>query len=646
MKKLQKLINNNESNVTVISPISDEEIRNRQIDYPVLGEVEFAKKYRALLFKEVELVIGCKSTKIQSNFCINPFCKWFGLPQHKYNNVKNKPSRYKLVGEKNLKRINCNEVSTKEIDGIVIKNYVTPLSNWSVALEIKRLIDIYTVSPIESPYSFHKEGCDTPEVNPIDNPKEFYKKGKSSSNSQKYKCKSCGKMTNVLPNQRECFTYHQQRDDILPRFALQVVSRTPVTRTVELLGIGVSTYYKKLEQLYQRCLEFLDKHETKKLSKMHFNELWLTTDKFSYSLNNIRKKGHGKDYSTQERPLFLTYIVVTVDSDSRYAFRTDLAFDYNVTADDIESDIEIFKDNHVYNFAQKNAKYRYSYYGATTDDTTVKENEIDNYIDQRSLHLRKDYIDGFHVNTTYTSYAHFWLIRNILNVDKINYVSDEDNSIITALMRVFSNEIKNGAANIFTCRIDKSLKKKEAYLCYKEASERLHDWKDSSGLKCSMREAAISKLASDLETHKLYGIKTVGDKSYPYYLHNPIEHPYPNKDEGIRYVDCITNLSQLSTQNLAEVLYKVNMRAVNTYFNQIRRRASILERPLVSGRGEGKSFIYSNFNPKYANYILTILRTYLNFCDTFKYKKEYVTPAMLLGLTDRAFTFDDIIYLK
>ena len=413
-----------------------------------------------------------------------------------------------------------------------------------------------------------------------------------------------------------------------------------------MLGIGVSTYYKKLEQLYQRCLEFLDKHETKKLSKMHFNELWLTTDKFSYSLNNIRKKGHGKDYSTQERPLFPTYIVATVDSHSRYAFRTDLAFDYNVTADDIESDIEILKDNHVYNFAQKNARYRYSYYGATTDDTTVKENEVDNYIDQRSLHLRKDYIDGFHVNTTYTSYAHFWLIRDILNVDKINYVSDEDNSIITALMRVFSNEIKNGNANIFTCRIDKSLKKKEAYFCYKEATERLHEWKDSNGLKCSMREAAISKLASDLETHKLYGIKTVDDKSYPYYLHNPIEHPYPNKDEGIRYVDCITNLSQLSTQNLAEVLYKVNMRAVNTYFNQIRRRASILERPLVSGRGEGKSFIYSNFNPKYANYILTILRTYLNFCDTFKYNKGYVTPAMALGLTNRPYTFEDIIYLK
>lgn len=646
MKKLKKLINSTESNVTVIYPLTDEEIHNRQIDYPILGEVEFAKKYRDLLFREVEIIVGSKSIKIQSNFCTNPFCKWFGLPQHKFNDIKNKPSRYKLVGEKILKRINCNEVLTKDTDGIVINNYITPLSNWSLANEIKRLIDINTVLPIEPKYSFHKDGCDSYEVNPIDNPRAFYKRGKSTSNSQKYQCKCCGKITNVLPNQRECFTYHQQRDDILPRFALQVVSRTPVTRTIELLGIGVSTYYKKLEQLYQRCLEFLDKHETKKLSKMHFNELWLTTDKFSYSLNNIRKKGHGKDYLIQERPLFPTYIVATVDSHSRYAFRTDLAFDYNVTANDIEKDIEVLKDNYVYNFAQKNARYRYSYYGANIKDTTIENNEIDNYIDQRSLHLRKDYIDGFHVNTTYTAYAHFWLIREILNADKINYVSDEDNSIITALMRVFSNEIKNGAVNIFTCRIDKSLNKKDAYICYKEASEILHEWKESNRLKCSMTEAAISKLAQDLETHKLYGTKVYNDKVYPYYLHNPIRHPYPNKDEGIRYVDCLTNLSRLSTHDLAVQLYKVNMRAVNTYFNQIRRRVSILERPLVSGRGEGKSFIYSNFNPKYANYMLTILRTYLNFCDTFKYNKEHVTPAMLLGLVDKPFKFEDIIYLK
>lgn len=53
----------------------------------------------------------------------------------------------------------------------------------------------------------------------------------------------------------------------------------------------------------------------------------------------------------------------------------------------------------------------------------------------------------------------------------------------------------------------------------------------------------------------------------------------------------------------------------------IRRRLSILERPLVTARGDGKSYIYANFNPKYAQMSVTILRTYYNFCLANKTKK-------------------------
>jgi regulator of replication initiation timing len=92
--------------------------------------------------------------------------------------------------------------------------------------------------------------------------------------------------------------------------------------------------------------------------------------------------------------------------------------DYNVTTEDIERDIEVLKENHLYNFAQRNARYRYSYYGVA-DDEEVKENADYDLIDKDNLLLRKDYIDGFHVNTTYTAYAHYWLIKEMLNVDKI-----------------------------------------------------------------------------------------------------------------------------------------------------------------------------------------------------------------------------------
>jgi hypothetical protein len=62
------------------------------------------------------------------------------------------------------------------------------------------------------------------------------------------------------------------------------------------------------------------------------------------------------------------------------------------------------------------------------------------------------------------------------------------------------------------------------------------------------------------------------------------------------------------------------------------KRLSILERPLTTARADGKSHIYSNFNPKYAQMALTILRTYYNFCLAYKTKEAVGAPAQRLGI--------------
>ncbi|GAB6151396.1 hypothetical protein JCM17380_01460 [Desulfosporosinus burensis] len=67
----------------------------------------------------------------------------------------------------------------------------------------------------------------------------------------------------------------------------------------------------------------------------------------------------------------------------------------------------------------------------------------------------------------------------------------------------------------------------------------------------------------------------------------------------------------------------------------------------MTARGEGKSYIYANCNPKYAQYALTILRTFYNFCLTVKTKNGAVeTPAQRLGIINKVFTLRDIIYFK
>jgi len=126
-----------------------------------------------------------------------------------------------------------------------------------------------------------------------------------------------------------------------------------------------------------------------------------------------------------------------------------------------------------------------------------------------------------------------------------------------------------------------------------------------------------------------------------------VAHPLASKDIGYRKIGVLTDLSGLNNADLAKLIMQVNNRPTDTLMQQIRRRISLLERPLVTARAEKKSYIYANYSPQYAQYLVTILRTYYNFCDGKKdISGRSVTIAMKLGIADKAYDWNDIIYFK
>ncbi len=108
-------------------------------------------------------------------------------------------------------------------------------------------------------------------------------------------------------------------------------------------------------------------------------------------------------------------------------------------------------------------------------------------------------------------------------------------------------------------------------------------------------------------------------KVSPFKDDNPIVHPISSIDKGYSKVDCKTDLFSLEPVQVARLILNVNEHATNFFIQHIRRKLSVLERPLTTARGDGKSYIYSNFNPKYAQMATTILRTYYNFCLPYKF---------------------------
>lgn len=619
-----------------------------------LSPDKFAKKYKHLLFRSALMFDFFENQlyEIQLNYCLNPLCKWFGMPQHDYINIKFKPSRYKVQGAYN-KSLECNDIPDGDNKEIVLGNITDIISNWSVSEEIKRLKFINRLIDAEEIYSFHRGTCTCQNKTPFEDKMFFHKRGESTGKSTKWQCKECKKITNVLPDYKNNFTYKQKKDEILPKLANLLLSRTPVSNTSKILNISNETYYHKLEILYKKALEFLDRHETQVFKNKKFSHISINSDQLIYALNNIRRRGQAKlqgknKYKNQEEKRMMTSIIASSDTNSRYVFRCDLAYDFTITQEQIDEDTKYNHDDHAYTYQRQHDRLRFPYapQPPTPNDTqTVAEYEIE----LASFNRRKQYVEGCHVSATYTAIAHFWLLKQMLKATSWTFISDEDGTLINGVMRIFADEIKNRNADYLVCRQDKTLNKKESYkLCYKKRNELLK-WAKSnniSTLTSSLDEIAFEKLFSELQHFDFYEYKTVNNKKYPIKSVNMIEHPLPAIDEGIRYVRPITSVSHLDDYDITKMIIDANNRSINTFFNMIHRKLSILERPLVTSRGEGKSYIYSNYNPKYAHYVLTILRTIYNFCWDFEDydKSKSLTPAQRLGLTDKKFNIEDIIY--
>lgn len=258
------------------------------------------------------------------------------------------------------------------------------------------------------------------------------------------------------------------------------------------------------------------------------------------------------------------------------------------------------------------------------------------------------YVDGLHVNPTYTTMAHFWLIKQMIQADEWRMISDNGSSIISAFFRVFSKEIKLADAHHFLDIADKSKSKKQCENEYKSAKYDLLDWGHHIGYETqNLYKLAYFVLKEVFETQQLHKEVKTTTHTYKDWAKNPIDYPLASRDKGIHQVDCTTDLSALEPKDIAKMVMNVTDNSTNSFMQQIRRNLSILERPLMTASGDGKSNIYANFNPKYAQYVLTILRTCYNFCLSYKTPNgKKLTPAQRIGITDKQFNLEDIIYLR
>jgi len=119
-------------------------------------------------------------------------------------------------------------------------------------------------------------------------------------------------------------------------------------------------------------------------------------------------------------------------------------------------------------------------------------------------------------------------------------------------------------------------------------------------------------------------------------------HPFPNMSEPEKAVCYLTNFKDYDENHLARLYNKASLHAIDCFFMQVRRRLSILERPITTASGFNRTWYgYSAYNPETIVKMLGIFRVFYNYCLAGQDKK---TPAMRLGLAKGKVSLEDIIY--
>ena len=123
-----------------------------------------------------------------------------------------------------------------------------------------------------------------------------------------------------------------------------------------------------------------------------------------------------------------------------------------------------------------------------------------------------------------------------------------------------------------------------------------------------------------------------------------VEHPFPNMGEPDKAMCYLTDIQGYDEDHLAWLYNKASLHAIDRFFMQVRRRLSLLERPISSSASPGRRwFGYGPYKPGIVGKLLDIFRVFYNFVEVGKNKQ---TPAMRLGLAKGKITVEDIVLLS
>ena len=571
---------------------------------------------------------------IQVNFCKNPQCANFGVPASMERQPHGRES-----DERGRDFYTIGTAHRVKVPALICSycGQTPPIkSNLGIYEELSRFNQYLLPAAIPSCPS---ESCSNHAV-PMNTPGAYQHFGKTKSGNRRMRCKECGRAFSL-----GSATLKQKKPHKNATVFRLLMNKVPFKRICDVASISMPTLYDKIQFLHRQCLAFVSDRE-RALPEKYFRRLYIAVDRQDYIVN-------WTDASDKRNVQLHT--VGSADNTTGYVFGLHLNFDPSLQPTEIEKQAIStgeylvtkpfrryarlwLKDDYEQAVAQNQQRERPILPGTALEtEVQARYAEASSRSDIESLdrvdeNVRFPLKGGVQVHAEYTLYGHFFFLRKLFeNVEKVRFFLDQDSGMRAACLSAFVDRIREDRCDTFYVSINADLTIDEKRQLVGDNKHRM------AALKAVHPGFSENQIKLKIIKEKMGRAKSIGR-----WQDRWVRHPFPNMGEPEKAVCYLTDIHGYDEDHVAWLYNKASLHGIDRFFMQVRRRLSLLERPISSASSAGRKWHgYNPYRPVMIGKVLDIFRVFYNYVEA---GKDGQTPAMRLGLAKGKVDVEDVIY--
>lgn len=384
-------------------------------------------------------------------------------------------------------------------------------------------------------------------------------------------------------------------------------------RLCEVAGVNPKTLYHRIELIHDRCREFARVQEAPLFTGKDFDFLHVTMDRQVFPLNSST--------SLDTRP---SLVIATTSTDARSGYVLAQNPNYDPEADPIALDLLA---RQVGDPALERPYRKYARLLMPYEYIEELEDSPDDGIGQAQTAFRPATVGGT-VQDGVALAAHLLVLKTITQgAKRIQLTMDNEPGLPRLAPYIFGDNFGSGNFDAFVVRIAKDLtqQRKRRFIAAALRDMREEAMKfpglDDKGLLFKLIEARYMRFR-----------RTTGPDRW-------VRHPFPTMSEPEREVLPLTDHVR-EVDRVVSGIARASLRSLDRYFMQLRRKVSILERPLKPASPGAHYAEYTAYSPIVVIRVIEIFRTVYNYHLA---GKQGSTPAQRLGLARRQWSLGEIL---